>query len=173
MASIIESLPATVDPSEGWLVDCWAAKLGVSPDGLRQALRAVGPQIGKVQRFLDDGFRIAIRDSSGDLRLAARLTTCNGGFGVSVPYHPAKNGWLYKAPYYYGRAKDSCGITEFTHYTVSDSVKLSIHMNGFVQFSAAGGQPIISGFNQELQQAKGLGLKTLTRSSSPAARSFP
>ena len=77
-----------------------------------------------------------------------------------MPYHPAKNGWLYKAPDYYGRSEGFVPITEFTHYTVSDSVKLSIHMNGFVQFSAAGGQPIISGFNQELQQAKGLGLKT-------------
>ena len=160
MASIIGSLPTTVDPSEDWLVDLWAAKLQMSPDGLRQAILAAGPQITKVQRHLNDGFRIAIRDSSGQLRLAARLTTCNGGFGVSVPYHPAKNGWLYKSPYHYGRGEGFVPITEFTHYTVNDRVKLSIHMNGFVQFSAGGGQPIISGFNQELQEAKGLGLKT-------------
>jgi hypothetical protein len=159
MASIIESLPTNVDPSEDWLVDGWASKLEISPDGLKQALHAVGPQINKVQRYLNDGFRIAIRDATGELRLAARLTTCNGGFGVSVPYHPAKNGWLYKAPYYYGHGSGIAPLSDFTHYTVNDRVKLSIHMNGFVQFSGAGGQSIISGYNQEMKQAKGLGLK--------------
>jgi len=159
MTKIIADLPKTVDPAQSWLVDGWAARFGVSSDGVRQAINIVGRDSSKVRKHLNDGVRIAVRDSSGVLRLGARLTTCNGGFGISVPYHSAKNGWLYKSPYFYGRGEGETPLSEFTHYTVNDHVKLSLHMEGFVQFSGAGGKPIISGFNKELQQAKGLGLK--------------
>src|SRR5262245_6910788 len=101
MSAIIESLPERMEPGEQWLLPLWAEKLGTSVDGIRQAVSIVGPELKKVRRHFEDGFRIAIRDDSGKLRLAVRLTTCNGGFGVSVPYHPSKHGWLFKTPYNY------------------------------------------------------------------------
>ena len=81
------------------------------------------------------------------------------GVAASVPYHPVKNGWLFKTPIQYDRREYVAPLSESKHFTVSSTVKLSLHMDGFVQFSSGDGQRIISGYNHEIAQAKGLGQK--------------
>ncbi len=44
-------------------------------------------------------------------------------------------------------------------YVVNDVVKLSMHMDGFVQFSKVGTQPIVSGYNSTIGQIRGAGVR--------------
>src|ERR1043166_2318390 len=118
MSAIIQTLPERIEPGEEWLLPLWADKLGLSVDAVRQAVTIVGPELNRVRRYFEEGFRIAIRDDTGTLRLALRLTTCNGGFGVSVPYHPSKHGWLSKRPYNYEQRDGMVPCSEMTHYVV-------------------------------------------------------
>jgi Protein of unknown function (DUF3606) len=152
-------IPASVDLTQDWLVSYWAGELGVSPGRLTQAVRVVGPEVAKLKKYFSEGHRIAIRDDSGVVRLAVRITLQKDGLGVSVPYHPVKQGWLYEMPVRYDRKEYVQPLSEAKHYTVEDTVKLSMHMTGFVQFSGAGGQAIISGYNAALDQIKGVGMR--------------
>src|SRR5262245_52308178 len=88
------------------------------------------------------------------LKTAPSKLFCNivgGAFAVSVPYHPAKQGLLCAIPVRFDKEEYTVPQSDMTFYTVEDTVKLSIHMDGFVQFSSGGRQPIISGYNQGLQ----------------------
>lgn len=157
-SKILVSIPSDIDVSQSWNVCYWSNQLGVSGERLKHVVSIVGPNPERVQRHLNEGVRIAIRDDTGILRLAVRLTTENGGFGVSVPYHPSKIGWVIEHPVRYDTREGVVPVGEMTQYVVEDSVKLSIHMNGFVQFSSATNNRIVSGFNQALQKPKGVGL---------------
>ena len=74
----------------------------------------------------------------------------DGGFSVLAPYHAARSGYLLKvesslAP---GRRKlpRAENVEEFS---AANPVKLSMHADGFTQFSSANGNNIISGRNAD------------------------
>jgi hypothetical protein len=156
---VLEPIPTAIDLTQDWLVVYWAKELGVTPGRLSQAVGVVGPEVAKLKKYLNDGYRVAIRDDSGVARLVVRIMLEQGGFAASVPYHPAKQGWVIEAPVHYDKTEYFLPLSEAKHYTVNDTVKLSMHMNGFVQFSSGGGQPIVSGYNQELNEIKGAGVR--------------
>jgi len=51
-------------------------------------------------------------------------------------------------------------LEEADQFNVSDTVKLSMHMTGFVQFSTGGQNRIVSGWNEELKRPKGIGMRS-------------
>lgn len=154
---MLARIPEEVDPNQAWLVKYWAENLNVSTDRIIQAVGVVGPRVDRLRKHLRDGYRIAICGRSGIAHLVARITLERGGFAVSVPYYPAKQGWLFEIPITYDHTRFSVKYSECRHFTVEDTVKLSLHMDGFVQFSTGGTNPIISGYNQQLGAIKGLG----------------
>jgi hypothetical protein len=156
-SKLITSIPDIIDLKERWLVEHWSQSLGVSTGRLRQCVRLVGSSVPKIAKFLKGGHRIAIEDRTGIVRLVGRITMLPDGFSIQVPYHPAKEGWLLKTTIDYRKRSSTAPITE--QFSVSDTVKLSLHMSGFVHFSTAGQQPITSGYCDVLKKPKGLGLK--------------
>ncbi|MEQ9380132.1 MAG: DUF3606 domain-containing protein [Pirellulales bacterium] len=155
---MIEGIPVTIDPLQAWLVDYWASELGISPNGLRLWVDRVGPQARSVEKSLKNGVRIAIQTESGESHLVARLSLQQDGFAFSVPYFRDKQGSVIELPIRYDKSQYTIPASEGKLYSVSDVVKLSVHRDGFVQFSKGGSKPIVSGFNKELEQAKGAGL---------------
>lgn len=81
----------------------------------------------------------------------------DGGFCVFAPYHNAKKGLLSKMKVDYRLREQINTRIESTEYTADDQVKLSIHPDGFVQFSGVNGN-IVSGRDQITGHPKGLGL---------------
>jgi hypothetical protein len=82
------------------------------------------------------------------------------GFAVVLPYHQSRKGLLAKHPVKYDRRVYTFSAGSFVEqYVVSDTVKLSVHFNGLVQFSSAGKTPIISGIDRTTGLPKGLGLQ--------------
>jgi hypothetical protein len=156
---MLEPIPTQVDLAQDWLVNYWAGQLGVSPGRLAQAVGVVGPDTSKLKRHLKEGHRVAIRDDTGVVRLVMRVLLEQGGFAASVPYHPAKQGWVFEQPLHYDKTEYVVPVSQMKNYTVEDGVKLSMHMGGFVQFSTSGGKPIVSGYNRELGQIKGAGVR--------------
>lgn len=161
---MLAPLPTNVDLTQEWNVRYFAEKFGVSRGRIAQAVGIVGPEAAKLKKYFDDGHRIVIRDESGVARQVARITVQSDGFGVSVPYHPAKEGWVMETPLNYERRDFELGETfvpvrEMKHYHVTDTVKLSFHASGFVQFSRGGQKPIVSGYNAELDQVRGAGMR--------------
>src|SRR5690349_12329119 len=80
-----------------------------------------------------------------------------GGFGISVPYHSSKKGYLLSTPVDYSIGTKLVPLSEVVEYSVSDSVKLSMHPSGFVHFSSAQGNTVVSGRNDD-GSPKGFGL---------------
>lgn len=160
---MIEKIPDNIDLSQDFLATYWSGKLGVSQGRLQQAISMVGNDSKRVEKFLNDGYRLAIRDEVGIGHQVVRITQQEDGFAALVPYHPAKNGWIYELPPDYSKTKFITPFKSGKHYTVSDVAKLSFHMSGFVQFSSGGGKPIVSGYNQELKLVKGAGLHAPNR----------
>jgi hypothetical protein len=156
---MLEKLPTTIDFSQDYLTTYWAGKFGVSPGRLAQAVQVVGNEESKVKKYLADGHRIAIRDADGVGRQVVRITLQEDGFGVLVPYHPSKTGWIFEIPLDYSKTQFTVPLSEGKHYTVSDVAKLSFHMSGFVQFSTGGGKRIVSGYNPQLHLIKGAGVR--------------
>ena len=103
--------------------------------------------------------RIAIKDEAGIVRRVTKIVQMKDGIAASVPYHSAKEGWLYKFTPEYDKPHFTAPLSEMVHYTASDRVKLSIHLNGFVQFSSGGKKPILSGYDPTTEQPKGIGLQ--------------
>jgi len=160
--NMIAMIPNDIDLSQGYLADYWSERLGITRMGLECAIAEVGTSAKKVEKYLDDGYRIAIRDSDGVERQVLRIAKQRDGFSAMVPYHPAKQGWLYELPLDYSRRLFAVPISEGRHFTVSDAAKLSFHMDGFVQFSTGSGRKIISGYNPLLNQVKGVGIRAPT-----------
>ncbi len=156
---MIESIPDAIDVSKDYLVKYWEVELGVTRGRLQQAIDLVGNNSKNVRKLVNDGHRVGIRDESGIGRQIVRITLQNGGFGVHVPYHPARNGWIFELPLDYTKTEFEVPLSAGKHYVVSDVVKLSFHMAGFVQFSSSGGKPIVSGYNPSLDLVKGAGLR--------------
>ena len=93
-------------------------------------------------------FTVIIRDGiTADARKITKIVSLeDGGFSIFAPYHSAKTGYLLKlqsslapGPQKHDR-KDN--VEEFS---ASDLVKLSIHADGFTQFSSVNAGNIISG----------------------------
>lgn len=103
------------------------------------------------------GLIVAIQDSDPHrpprkvLRIVAGK---DGSYSVSVPYHPATTGMLYKVTVFDGWEGYP---TEFhSRYRVNSKVKLSLHSSGFVSFS--GGSPVIRSGEAGLHVVKGIGV---------------
>jgi hypothetical protein len=92
------------------------------------------------------------------VHLVARITPQKDGFSFSVPYHTEKHGIILELPLQYDKTEFVVPFSDMKLYSVSDTVKLSFHMNGFVQFSRGGQKQIVSGYNQDLNLVKGAGL---------------
>jgi hypothetical protein len=82
-----------------------------------------------------------------------------GGYMVMAPYHQAREGFLAKHPVDYSRVgRFEMPLTDFTSYTADDRVKLSVHKDGFVQFSGEDPGKIRSGRDPVTGEPKGLGI---------------
>lgn len=102
--------------------------------------------------IIDGGPEIGLR------KITQVLPYSEGGFGVLMPYHSARHGYLAKHPVHYFECQSRIPRSEFAEYTADDRVKLSIHQDGFVQFSSENQGSIVSGLDPETGQPKGLGL---------------
>ncbi len=158
---IISDIPDNIDPNEDWLLQYYAGAIGVSKSRLRRAVEAVGQSSRKVRKHIGEGYRVAVEGEDGRERLIARIGFLRDGFHLSVPYHPVTDGLVLRIPYDYSQKQSIQKLHESATFTVSDRVKLSLHMGGFVQFSSSG-RPIVSGYNRELEQIRGVGLKAPT-----------
>jgi len=156
---MLESIPDEIDLSQEWLVKYWAESLGISQNCLGHCVALFGNKVSSLRKYLNDGHRIAITTETGESHLVARLSFQKDGFGISVPYHSARHGMVMEMPIDYGKTHYVAPISDGNTFTVEDTVKLSFHLDGFVQFSQGGQKPIVSGYNAELAQIKGVGLK--------------
>lgn len=158
--SIITNIPDLIDVKQTWLVEYWANELGVTIAGLNACISHVGPSAGKIRSFLKKGYRIALEDKNGAVRLIARIKPLDDGFSLMCPYHTETKGWIVKTPINYAPGVSTVPISESEQFSVSDTVKLSLHMTGFVQFSSGTGNRIVSGYCDVLKAPKGVGLKS-------------
>src|SRR5260370_17908236 len=115
---MLEPIPNTVDLTQDWLVNYWAGELGISPCRLAQAVAVVGPDTAKLQRHLKDGHRVAIRDENGIVRLVMRILLEQGGFAALVPYHPAKQGWVFEQPVQYDKTHYVLPVSQMNNSTI-------------------------------------------------------
>jgi hypothetical protein len=92
------------------------------------------------------------------VKLVRVVASRDGSLAVMAPYHPYKSGVLGKArmPGVWTHENTGASAT-VEQYRVDVPVKLSLHASGFVQFSAAGRQPIRSGSGR-FAVPKGLGM---------------
>jgi hypothetical protein len=81
-----------------------------------------------------------------------------GGFAILMPYHAERRGYLAKHPVDYASREDIFLRHDVIEYSAKDRVKLSIHPDGFVQFSSESGAKIVSGRDPVTGAPKGLGL---------------
>jgi hypothetical protein len=104
--------------------------------------------------------RIAIADGPGSpaRRITKIVTYRQGGFAVLAPYHSARRGYLAKYTVDYSESVSFPVRSEMQEYSASDRVKLSLHPDGFVQFSGEDPSRIISGRDAATGEPRGLGL---------------
>lgn len=105
-----------------------------------------------------NGFTIAVEDQ-GTLRKITKIVPYkSGGFAVLAPYHKARRGYLAKHPVDYSKRDVKMRLEDMVAYSAEDRVKLSIHPDGFVQFSSENQGKIVSGRDPQTGEPKGLGL---------------
>ncbi len=118
------------------------------------------------------GTRVAVTTRDGNSRLITKLMgLSDGGFAVTVPYHGLRQGFLFKHPVDYSKMRSLTPFGDLTRYTADDRVKLSLHLDGFVQFSGERKGHIISGREAD-GTPKGLGLM-VNRLTTPLATGGP
>jgi hypothetical protein len=104
------------------------------------------------------GHTIVIEDQ-GTLRKITKIVPYRGGgFAVLVPYHEARRGHLLKFPVDYSKRDLGVSSAEATEYSAEDRVKLSLHPDGFVQFSGENLGKIVSGRDPGTGEPRGLGV---------------
>ena len=104
------------------------------------------------------GSTIAL-DDQGTLRKITKIVPYRtGGFAVLVPYHKARQGHLVKYAVDYSKRDLEMRSKEATEYSAADRVKLSLHPDGFVQFSGENPGKIVSGRDTETGKPRGLGV---------------
>ena len=104
---------------------------------------------------------ISIEDKPGSkVRAITKVVPYpDGGFAVLAPYHSARKGHLVKVPVMNYVGTRCTPLDEMVEYTADDRVKLSIHPDGFVQFSGENPKKIVSGRHPN-GKPKGIGLFT-------------
>jgi hypothetical protein len=102
---------------------------------------------------------IGIRESADQLgrKIVKVFAYGDGGFGISVPYHSAQKGWACKMPIDYRLSHMAIPRTDRIEFSAEDRVKLSLHPDGFTQFSTGGALPVKSGRHID-GKPKGLGV---------------
>ena len=101
---------------------------------------------------------IVLHDLPTPRRVCKVITSSDGGFAVTVPYHKARSGSLFKAPRVHETGKAYVSFSDVVPFSASDRVKLAYHADGFVQFSGEHKGKIRSG--KEDGKPKGLALNT-------------
>jgi len=104
--------------------------------------------------------RVCVRDTTGVLRKITKIVPYkqDRGFAAMVPYHTAKQGLLLKHSLRYDHPIGRVPLQTAIPFTATDRVKLSIHLDGFVQFSGEDTKRILSGRDPETGEPKGIGL---------------
>ena len=98
-------------------------------------------------------------EHEGTLRKITKIVPYrSGGFAVLVPYHEARRGHLLKYPVDYSKRDLELTFDEATEYSAEDRVKLSLHPDGFVQFSGENPGKIVSGRDPGTGEPRGLGV---------------
>jgi hypothetical protein len=105
-----------------------------------------------------NGSTIAIDEGHGPRAKVTKIVGWRDGFAVLVPYHSARRGFLAKVPVDYSTQRVRERSPELTEYTADDRVKLSMHRDGFKQFSGENRGKIVSGREAD-GTPKGLGLQ--------------
>ncbi len=82
----------------------------------------------------------------------------DGGVSLLSPYHAARAGFLTKTLYDYSKSEVTTSLEEAETFSASDRVKLSYHVDGFVQFSGEDRGRIVSGRDPVTGEPKGLGI---------------
>lgn len=85
------------------------------------------------------------------------------GFSLLAPYHSEKNGYLFKMRRNLNKDSNEefkISWDDTIPFSAKDRVKLSIHPDGFVQFSGENPGKIISGRDKVSGEIKGLGILT-------------
>lgn len=104
-------------------------------------------------------YTVCINETGLGIRKILKVTPYKtGGFGVMVPYHTAKAAYLAELLVRYDQHRYNVRAEHISVYTASDRVKLSVHADGFVQFSSERGNNIISGRDPITGEPKGLGI---------------
>lgn len=106
---------------------------------------------------MEDKFTLALHEKDKAYKITKIAFYGDGGFCVFAPYHAAKKGLLSRLEVDYRLREQNICRNEDVEYTADDKVKLSIHPDGFVQFSGVN-RNIISGRDQVTGKPKGLGL---------------
>lgn len=89
------------------------------------------------------------------------LSLSDGGFALTAPYHQARSGSMQKVPFNQKITGSSeVSASQDVPFHASDRVKLTYHVDGFVQFSGAGSAKILSGRDPDTGEPRGLGLFT-------------
>jgi len=106
------------------------------------------------------GTTIAITDNATNRpkKITKIIPYTNGGFAVLAPYHKARIGYVMKFPVDYSKRLMKVSRAEMVEYSVADRVKLSVHPDGFVQFSGENPGKVLSGRDVETGAPKGMGL---------------
>ncbi len=73
----------------------------------------------------------------------------DGGSAVTVPYHSERKGFLFRVAVDSSQTIIETGVEEMVPYTADDRVKLSLRLDGFVQFSGESPGTILSGRNPD------------------------
>ncbi|WP_252235551.1 hypothetical protein [Clostridium sp. CH2] len=108
-------------------------------------------------------YTIVINDGLKRYKVSKIVFYGDGGFSVLSPYHTAKKGYLGKLIIDHEEINKhiiNVKVEDNVEYSAEDRVKLSVHPDGFVQFSGENPQKIISGKEKETGEPKGLGLFT-------------
>lgn len=101
---------------------------------------------------------IAIEDQGTLWKITKIVPYRRGGFAVLAPYHQAKCGHLLKPTVDYSKREMAIGPDDAIEFSVEDRVKLSLHPDGFAQFSGENPGKILSGRDRVTGEPKGLGV---------------
>jgi hypothetical protein len=102
---------------------------------------------------------VVVHDSGVNRKAFKVLGLSDGGLALTAPYHKARSGSMNKVPF---DLRNTGGVrvevSETIPFHASDRVKLSYHVDGFVQFSGEDSSKIISGRDPETGEPRGFGL---------------
>lgn len=105
-------------------------------------------------------YTVVLAENKKKYKVCKIVFYSDGGFGVFVPYNNQKEGLLTKYTVDYNYEHEFNIPRNGIEYKADDLVKLSIHYDGFVQFSHVNENNIVSGRSKILKFPKGLGLQS-------------